>query len=142
MATPKPSIKPAQPRAPTLTEAIAANIYLIRGRKVMLDADLADLYGVETKALVQAVTRNRERFPPDFSFRLSWKELMNLKSQIVTSSWGGRRKPPHAFTEQGIAMLSGVHQGHEKQFVVVFDAIRKLLDSAPTKRGGKIGFHS
>jgi hypothetical protein len=83
-------------------------IYEIRGQKVMLDFDLARLYQVETKVLNQAVKRNRKRFPSDFMFQLDSKEVANLKSQFVTSSWGGRRTPPYAFTEQGIAMLSSV----------------------------------
>lgn len=83
-------------------------IHEIRGKKVMLDADLARLYHVETKALNQAVKRNMKRFPPDFMFQLDSKEFANLKSQIVTSYWGGTRKHPFAFTREGIAMLSGV----------------------------------
>ena len=83
-------------------------IYEIRGQKVMLDEDLAKLYQVETKVLNQAVRRNIKRFPVDFMFQLDNKEFANLKSQIVTSSWGGRRTPPLAFTEEGIAMLSSV----------------------------------
>ena len=83
-------------------------IYEIRGQKVMLDSDLAKLYQVETKVLNQAVRRNIKRFPEDFMFQLENKEFANLKSQIVTSSWGGRRTPPLAFTEEGIAMLSSV----------------------------------
>ena len=83
-------------------------IYEIRGQKVMLDSDLAKLYQVETKVLNQAVRRNLKRFPEDFMFQLDNKEFANLKSQIVTSSWGGRRTPPLAFTEEGIAMLSSV----------------------------------
>ncbi len=83
-------------------------IHEIRGQKVMLDADLARLYQVETKVLNQAVRRNIKRFPEDFMFQLDNKEFANLKSQIVTSSWGGRRTPPLAFTEEGIAMLSSV----------------------------------
>lgn len=83
-------------------------IYEIRGRKVMLDSDLAKLYNVKTGDLNQAVKRNIRRFPSDFMFQLDSKEFANLKSQIVTSSWGGNRKPPFAFTEQGVAMLSGV----------------------------------
>ena len=83
-------------------------IYEIRGQKVMLDEDLAKLYQVETKVLNQAVRRNIKRFPEDFMFQLDNKEFANLKSQIVTSSWGGRRTPPLAFTEEGIAMLSSV----------------------------------
>ena len=87
-------------------EAVARQIYLIRGHKVMLDSDLAALYEVSTKALVQAVKRNLKRFPGDFMFLLTRKEVTNLRSQIVTSSWGGRRYLPYAFTEQGVAMLS------------------------------------
>ena len=75
----------------------------------MLSADLAELYGVEPKVLVQAVKRNKDRFPKDFMFQLTNQEFTNLKSQIVTSSWGGiRRANPYAFTEQGVAMLSSV----------------------------------
>ena len=83
-------------------------IYEIRGKKVMLDFDLARLYQVETKVLKQAVRRNIRRFPPDFMFELENKDVANLRSQIVTSSWGGRRTLPMAFTEQGVAMLSGL----------------------------------
>ena len=90
-------------------DRIEKAILLIHGQKVMLDADLAELYGVETKVLVQAVKRNLERFPEDFMFQLSQEEFAILRSQIVTSSdWGGRRYPPYAFTEQGVAMLSSV----------------------------------
>jgi len=90
-------------------EVIERKIYLIRGLKVMLSNDLAGLYGVEPRVLVQSVKRNIERFPDDFMFQLNPEEFKNLKSQIVTSSWGGiRRAAPYAFTEQGIAMLSSV----------------------------------
>jgi hypothetical protein len=89
-------------------ELIEKRILLLRGHKVMLDADLAELYRVPTKVLVQAVKRNLDRFPDDFMFQLSQTEFHNLKSQFVTSSWGGTRKLPRAFTEQGIAMLSSV----------------------------------
>jgi hypothetical protein len=89
-------------------ERIGGIIYIIRGTKVMLDRDLAMLYGVETRTLVQAIKRNLERFPEDFMFQLTKNEMKNLISQIVTSSWGGHRKPPIAFTEQGVAMLSSV----------------------------------
>jgi len=90
-------------------ERIEQAIYLIRGQKVMLDRDLAALYGVETKALKQAVRRNLERFPEDFMYVLTRQEFSNLRSQSVTSnSWGGVRYPPMAFTEQGVAMLSGI----------------------------------
>jgi hypothetical protein len=101
---PMANLRPALP-----PERIERSILLIRGQKVMLDADLSQLYGVETKVLVQAVKRNRGRFPADFMFLLSPKEVAILRSQIVTSSgWGGRRYRPHAFTEQGVAMLSSV----------------------------------
>jgi phage regulator Rha-like protein len=90
-------------------EIIERKIYLIRGHKVMLSVDLAELYAVEPRALVQAVKRNIDRFPDDFMFQLNDKEFKNLKSQIVISSWGGmRRAKPYAFTEQGVAMLSSV----------------------------------
>lgn len=90
-------------------ERIEGRIFLLRSHKVMLSMHLAELYDVEPRALVQAVKRNRERFPPDFMFQLNASELTNLKSQIVTSSWGGaRRARPYAFTEQGVAMLSSV----------------------------------
>lgn len=100
----------AKPQAAVIpVERIASRIYLIRGEKVMLDSDLGELYGVETGALVRAVKRNRKRFPEDFSFQLSDQEFENLRCQTGTSSrWGGRRYPPFAFTEQGVAMLSSV----------------------------------
>ena len=92
-----------------LIERIAAAILLVRGQKVMLSQDLAALYGVAVKALNQAVKRHAARFPSDFVFQLTSEEFENLKSQIVTSSWGGlRRALPYAFTEQGVAMLSSV----------------------------------
>ena len=91
---------------------ITPHILSLREQRVMLDTDLAELYGVETKVLVQAVKRNLERFPADFMFQLSIEEFANLRSQIVTSSsgtgYGGRRYAPYAFTEQGVAMLSSV----------------------------------
>ena len=83
-------------------------IRVIRGQQVMLDRDLAELYGVETRRLNEQVKRNIERFPEDFMFQLPPNEFDNLKSQFATSSWGGVRKLPYAFTEQGVAMLSGV----------------------------------
>lgn len=90
-------------------ERIERAILLIRGQKVLLDVDLAELYGVETRILTRAVRRNIERFPPDFAFQLSSDEWANLKSQFgISSQWGGRRTPPFAFTEQGVAMLSSV----------------------------------
>jgi phage regulator Rha-like protein len=89
-------------------EAIERRICLIRGEKVMLDADLAALYQVETKTLNRAVRRNIARFPDDFMFRLTKAQLENLRCQIGTSSWGGSRYQPYAFTEHGVAMLSSV----------------------------------
>lgn len=152
-------------------------IYLIRSEKVMLDHDLASLYGVTTGALVQAVKRNAERFPDDFMFQLSDAEFGNLKSQIVISSWGGRRTAPYAFTEQGVAMLSGVLRGeravavnveimrtfvrlrrlllsqeamarklsalesrYDRNFKVIFDAIRKIMGPETPPKHRRIGF--
>jgi phage regulator Rha-like protein len=89
-------------------EAIINKIYLIRGKRVMLDKDLAEMYGVETKRLKEAVKRNADRFPRDFMFTLTQKEFHHLRSQFATSSWGGVRYLPLAFTEQGVSMLSGV----------------------------------
>lgn len=89
-------------------QPIQSKIYEIRGQRVMLDRDLAELYQVTTSALNQAVKRNSKRFPSDFMFQLTNQEFANLKSQFVTSSWGGIRKMPYAFTEQGVAMLSGL----------------------------------
>ncbi len=89
-------------------EIIASKIFELRGRKVMLDKDLAILYGVPVKILNQAVKRNLKRFPDDFMYHLTIQDIANLKSQIVTSSWGGVRKPPYVFTQEGVAMLSGV----------------------------------
>lgn len=90
-------------------EGILHSIHLFRGERVLLDADLATLYGVETRALIQAVKRNAPRFPGDFMFQLTDGEWADLKSQsVIPSSWGGRRTAPYAFTELGVAMLSSV----------------------------------
>ncbi|MDP4264110.1 MAG: ORF6N domain-containing protein [Bacteroidota bacterium] len=107
-------------------------IYLIRGQKVMLDEDLAELYQVETKRLNEQVKRNPGRFPGDFMFQLTRKEFENLKSQFATSSWGGRRKLPYAFTEEGIAMLSGVLNSETAirvhvQIIRVFAMMRRMI---------------
>jgi len=91
-----------------IEQKILNRIYVIRGEKIMLDRDLAEMYGVETRVLNQSIKRNLSRFPKDFMFQLSEKEFKNLISQNVTSSWGGTRKLPYAFTEQGVAMLSSV----------------------------------
>jgi hypothetical protein len=124
---------------PTGTEAIVsartieARILLIRGHKVILDADLAELYGVETKALTRAVRRNPERFPGDFMLQLGSQEFANLRRQYGTSSqWGGRRYPPFAFTEQGVAMLSSVLRSKRAVLVNVeimraFVRLRQML---------------
>lgn len=90
------------------TEPIAQSIVLLRGQKVLLDADLAALYGVETRRLNEQVRRNRDRFPEDFIFEVTDEELANLMSQFATSSWGGRRKRPMAFTEHGAIMAATV----------------------------------
>ena len=87
---------------------IERKIFLIRGRRVMLDRDLAELYGVETRDLNKAVKRNIDRLPEDFMFQLTNEEFGNLKFHFGTSSWGGTRKLPYAFTENGVAMLSSV----------------------------------
>jgi len=113
-------------------ELVMNKIYIIRGKKVMLDEDLAELYQVETKRLNEQVRRNIDRFPDDFMFRLAKKEFENLKSQIATSSWGGRRKLPLAFTEQGVSMLSGVLNSETAirvhiQIIRVFGRMRELL---------------
>jgi len=113
-------------------ERILHAIHVIRGHKVILDADLADLYNVQTKVLNQAVKRNTERFPKDFMFQLSKDQFEILKSQSVTSSWGGRRTPPYAFTEQGIAMLSSVLRssravGVNIEIMRAFVQLRRML---------------
>lgn len=116
-------------------ERIESRILLIRGHKVMLSSHLAALYGVEPRALVQAVKRNRERFPEDFMFQLSAREFADLKSQIVISSWGGaRRARPYAFTEQGVAMLSSVLRSKRAVLVNIeimraFVRLRRMLAS-------------
>jgi len=109
-------------------------IFLIRGKKVMLDKDLALLYGVQTKILKQAVKRNPRRFPADFYFELTKEETEILRSQFVTSrsGWGGLRYKPYAFTEQGVSMLSGVLNSETAiqvhiQIIRVFAKMRELL---------------
>ena len=113
-------------------ETIANKIYFIRNQKVMLDRDLAILYGIETKLLNQAVKRNMSRFPEDFMFQLTEIEFQNLKSQIVTSSWGGTRKLPYAFTEHGVLMLSSVLKSDKAiqvniQIMRIFTKVRQML---------------
>lgn len=115
-------------------EIITNKIYFVRGEKIMLDSDLAILYGVETRRLNEQIKRNIERFPPDFMFQLTKEEWLNLKSQYATSSWGGRRKLPFAFTEQGVAMLSSVLKSKTAikvniQIIRIFTQMRNLLSS-------------
>ena len=118
-------------------ERIERGILLIRGEKVLLDQGLADLYGVETKRLIEAVKRNIDRFPVDFMFQLTPEEHANLRSQFATSSsrrWGGRRYPPYAFTEQGVAMLSSVLNskcaiGVNIEIMRAFVRLRQMLAS-------------
>jgi hypothetical protein len=159
------------------THRINEMILLFRSNQVILDEDLAALYEVPTRVLVQSVKRNLDRFPRDFMFQLTREEAENLRSQSATSSqWGGRRTPPYAFTEQGVAMLSSVlnskraiqvniaimrtfvrirqmlagneklarkvreiEQKYDRQFAVVFDAIREL-STPPENRRRRIGF--
>ena len=103
-------------------------VYTIRGQQVMLDSDLADLYGYEVKRLNEQVRRNINRFPSDFMFQLTQDEAENLKSQNATSSWGGKRKLPYVFTEQGIYMLATVLRGElaEKQSIYIMRAFREM----------------
>jgi hypothetical protein len=118
-------------------ERIAQAIFVIRRQKVMLSQDLAALYGVAVKALNQAVKRHAARFPADFVFQLTSEEFDNLKSQIVTSSWGGmRRALPYAFTEQGVAMLSSVLNSERavKVNVTIMRAFVKLRETLETNR--------
>lgn len=115
-----------------LEEKIINKIYMVRDKKVMLDFDLAELYAVETKQLKRQVKRNQGRFPPDFMFVLKRKEFENLRSQFGTSSWGGTRYMPMAFTEQGVAMLSSVLNSSiairvNIQIVRVFTKMRELM---------------
>lgn len=115
-------------------EVITSKIYLIREKKVMLDRDLAALYQVETKVLKQQVRRNLDRFPEDFMFELTKDEFDNLRSHFVTSSWGGQRYLPFAFTEQGVAMLSSVLNSDiaikaNIQIIRTFTKIREMLST-------------
>jgi hypothetical protein len=120
-------------------EVIERKIYLVRGHKVMLDRDLADIYGIETRALVQAVARNPERFPDDFMFRLSKEELENWRSQIVMSNPAakmGLRRSPYAFTELGVAMLSSVLKSERavRMNIAIMRAFVRLREILATHR--------
>ena len=113
-------------------EKITGKIYFIRGQKVIMDRDLSELYAVETKVLKQAVKRKIKRFPSDFMFELTKEEFQNLRSQFVTSSWGGSRYVPMVFTEQGVAMLSSVLNSERAiqvniQIMRTFTRLRKIL---------------
>ncbi|MEI6884552.1 MAG: ORF6N domain-containing protein [Bacteroidota bacterium] len=115
-------------------DMILRKIYVIRNQKVILDKDLADLYGVSTGNLNKAVQRNRKRFPADFMFKLTKEEFDNLIFQFGISSWGGTRKWPNAFTELGVAMLSSVLQSDQAimvnlQIMRVFTRMRHILES-------------
>lgn len=138
--------------------AIEKRIFVVRGRQVMLDEDLADLYGVETRRLVEQVKRNRDRFPADFMFQLSKEEAAVLRSQIAISNGGsgGRRYAPYVFTEQGVAMLSGVLKSKRavavniaimRAFVELrraaagYAALEKRLDQLERDTSSKLGQH-
>ena len=113
-------------------EVVMNKIYLIRNHKVMLDDDLAELYQVETRRLNEQVKRNVDRFPEDFMFQLTESEWENLKSQNATSSWGGRRKMPYAFTEHGVLMLSSVLNSDRAiqvniQIMRIYAKLREML---------------
>ena len=113
-------------------QLIVDRVLLIRGIKVMLDKDLAEMYGVAVKRLNEQVKRNHTRFPQDFMFQVSMDEWIHLKSQNATSSWGGNRKLPYAFTEQGVAMLSSVLNSETAiqvniQIIRVFTKMKQLL---------------
>jgi hypothetical protein len=137
VASKKQSAKPPAKRVALsgttqLVAGIESKIYSIRGQRVMLSQDLAELYGIETKVLLQAVRRNLERFPEDFHFSLTNQEFTILRSQTVTSSWGGTRYAPLAFTEQGVAMLSSVLRSPEAvavniQIMRTFVKLRSIL---------------
>jgi len=117
----------------TITESLViSKIYLIRGQKVMLDEDLAEMYRVETRRLNEQVRRNPDRFPVDFMFQLTPFEASNLMSQIATSSWGGRRKLPFVFTEHGVLMLSSILSSRTAirvniQIMRVYAKLREML---------------
>jgi hypothetical protein len=120
--------------------SIESKILSIRGKKVMLDRDLAELYGVTTGNLNKAVKRNIERFPEDFMFQLTSDELKKLIFQFGRSSWGGTRKLPWVFTENGVAMLSGVLNS-PRAIQIAFNTLKQLLEPpAPKKHKVKIGF--
>ncbi|MCX5709715.1 MAG: ORF6N domain-containing protein [Candidatus Omnitrophica bacterium] len=161
-----------------LVDIVAAKILLIRGKRVMLDRDLSKLYEVDTGQLTRQVRRNIDRFPEDFMFQLTREEFENLMCQNGISSWGGTRKLPYVFTEQGVAMLSSVlrskrairvniqimrafiqlrrvlltsvnlkrkieelEKKYDKQFLIVFKALKELIEPPPIKKKGPLGFY-
>lgn len=179
---PRPS-RPTDPTPPAIpAERIERSILVLRGKRVILDMDLAAIYGVSTTRLNQQVRRNLDRFPADFAFLLTDQEFADLKLQFATSSsgWGGRRKPPLAFTEHGAVMAASVlntpvavaasihvvrvfvrlremlaqseefarklreleakYAEHDQKFVVVFEAVRRLMAPPPEPSRGRIGF--
>jgi len=137
---PKKSKPSATSRLPVPVELIERRIYLIRGHKVMLDSDLADLYQVETRALLQAVRRNISRFPEDFMFQLNREEADVLTSQIVISNLGrgGRRYLPYGFTEHGVAMLSSVLRSKRavQMNILIIRAFIRLREILAPRRPG------
>jgi hypothetical protein len=159
-------------------EAAVNRILVVRGKSVMLDSDLAQLYAVPTKRLNEQVRRNIKRFPEDFMFQLTDEEAGHLRSQFATSKQGGRRYLPRVFTQEGVAMLSSVlnserailvniqimrafvqlrrmlltnadlrrkieamEKRYDKQFLVIFKAIKQLLEPQPAKKKAPIGFY-
>lgn len=113
-------------------EVVLSKIYHIRNHKVMLDSDLAELYGIETRVLNQQVKRNERRFPDDFMFQINEEEWENLKAQTESSNWGGRRKLPLVFTEHGVLMLSSVINSPKAiavniQIMRIFTKMREML---------------
>jgi hypothetical protein len=127
---------PAMSKEIIAISRITRAIFIARGAKALLDADLARLYGVTTGNLNKAVRRNRDRFPADFMFRLTWEEARNLRFQFGISSWGGRRVLPYAFTEQGVAMLSSVLKSERavKAYIAIMRAFVKLREVIETDR--------
>ena len=122
-----------------LTVIIQSKIYEIRGQQVMIDKDLAGLYQVEVKRLNESVKRNLKRFPEDFMFQLTAEEWQNLKSQFATSSWGGTRKLPYAFTELGVSMLSSILNSElaievNINIMRAFVAVRRFIANPPVDR--------
>ncbi|MBS1536046.1 MAG: ORF6N domain-containing protein [Bacteroidetes bacterium] len=121
-------------------EVISDKIYYIRNTKVMLDRDLAELYGVETKRINEQIKRNKARFPEHFMFQLTQEEYKNLKSQNATSSWGGSRKLPYAFTEHGILQLANVLKSERatQVSIQIIEVFVKLRDALLTQLNWKL----